>query len=95
MVCLQSLIARISLSVCSVATFFCFAAWVFLHCMTKSSSYGISGFSQILVETGHIGRQASGAVTVTDGETVSINMLDKSFYFSLTQTQFFLVTLND
>ncbi|CAK9164394.1 unnamed protein product [Ilex paraguariensis] len=26
--------------------------------------------SDILVETGHIGRQASGAVTVTDGETI-------------------------
>lgn len=26
---------------------------------------------QILVETGHIGRQASASVTVTDGETVS------------------------
>lgn len=26
---------------------------------------------QILVETGHMGRQASGAVTATDGETVS------------------------
>lgn len=26
---------------------------------------------QIVVETGHMGRQASGAVTVTDGETVS------------------------
>lgn len=26
---------------------------------------------QILVETGHMGRQASAAVTVTDGETVS------------------------
>lgn len=26
---------------------------------------------QILIETGHIGRQASASVTVTDGETVS------------------------
>lgn len=30
---------------------------------------------QILVETGHIGRQASGAVTVTDGETVCSPLL--------------------
>nr|XP_023893252.1 polyribonucleotide nucleotidyltransferase 1, chloroplastic-like isoform X2 [Quercus suber] len=29
----------------------------------------LKGF-KILVETGHIGRQASGAVTVTDGETI-------------------------
>ncbi|KAJ8423514.1 hypothetical protein Cgig2_030226 [Carnegiea gigantea] len=28
------------------------------------------GDRHILVETGHIGRQASGAVTVTDGETI-------------------------
>uniref|UniRef100_F6HMM8 Uncharacterized protein n=1 Tax=Vitis vinifera TaxID=29760 RepID=F6HMM8_VITVI len=35
------------------------------------------GDRHILVETGHIGRQASGSVTVTDGETqvISINLL--------------------
>ncbi|ESR56747.1 hypothetical protein CICLE_v10024655mg [Citrus x clementina] len=33
------------------------------------------GDRQILVETGHMGRQASGAVTVTDGETVSTHLL--------------------
>ena len=33
---------------------------------------------QILVETGHIGRQASASVTVTDGETVSPFL----FYFN-------------
>lgn len=30
-----------------------------------------SGVLQIVVETGLMGRQANGAVTVTDGETVS------------------------
>jgi hypothetical protein len=34
--------------------------------------------SQILVETGHIGRQASASVMVTDGETVSrYNFINK------------------
>jgi hypothetical protein len=32
------------------------------------------GILQILVETGHMGRQASGSVTVTDGETVSFHI---------------------
>ena len=35
---------------------------------------------QSLVETGHIGRQPSAAVTVTDGEMVSFDVLiEKSF----------------
>lgn len=42
-----------------------------------------SEFSQILVETGHIGRQASAAVTVTDGETVSNRLKDKIVQFQL------------
>lgn len=33
------------------------------------------GVPQILVETGHIGRQASASVMVTDGETVSCQNL--------------------
>ena len=37
---------------------------------------------QSLVETGHIGRQPNAAVTVTDGETVSFDVLiEKSFKF--------------
>ena len=37
---------------------------------------------QSLVETGHIGGQPSAAVTVTDGETVSFDVLiEKSFKF--------------
>ncbi|OMO70376.1 hypothetical protein COLO4_28639 [Corchorus olitorius] len=34
------------------------------------------GDREILVETGHIGRQASGSVMATDGETVSAEFLD-------------------
>ena len=37
---------------------------------------------QILVETGHIGRQASASVTVTDGETVSYLCLKANGSFS-------------
>lgn len=38
---------------------------------------------QILVETGHMGRQASAAVTVTDGETVSfIPIINASHSFN-------------
>ena len=36
----------------------------------KKKNLGVFFFLQILVETGHIGRQASASVTVTDGETV-------------------------
>lgn len=48
---------------------FCFS------CLTQRENVFLTGFvlliSQILVETGHIGRQASASVMVTDGETVS------------------------
>jgi len=37
--------------------------------------------SQILVETGHIGRQASASVMVTDGETVSRHNLVSLAYY--------------
>lgn len=42
-----------------------------------------SEFGQILVETGHIGRQASAAVTVTDGETVSNRLNEEIVSLSL------------
>lgn len=47
---------------------------------------------QILVETGHIGRQASGAVMVTDGETVSSPLLI-SITFLLVYSIFFILFL--
>lgn len=47
---------------------------------------------QILVETGHIGRQASGAVMVTDGETVSSPLLI-SITFLLVYSLFFILFL--
>ncbi|KAL9289775.1 hypothetical protein ACSQ67_024460 [Phaseolus vulgaris] len=42
----------------------------FDHDLCSNVLFLFCGILRILVETGHIGRQASGSVTVTDGETI-------------------------